>query len=92
MPAESRVFAEHTVWQRPEPCCAVWCTAALFWFSYERNAAKFYIIAAPRVHSGCLLRAVESLLLSYSPFTEERQIKSLLTKPESFFLAMKSNM
>lgn len=51
-----------------------------------REMQQFYIIAAPRVHSGCLLWAVESLLLSYSRFTEERQIKSLLTdKAREFF-------
>lgn len=52
----------------------------------EKNAVEFYIIATPRVHSGCLLWAVESFLLSYSRFTEERQIKSFLTdKAREFF-------
>jgi len=49
----------------------------LFFFFREKKQRD--VVRAPKVHGGCLLQAVKSLLLSCNPFTEERQVKRFLT-------------
>lgn len=52
------------------------CMAVLFYFScLEEKAEK----CSKSTQGYCLLWAVKSLLLSYNPFTEERQVKRFLT-------------